>query len=88
MDIYILHGPIQVAVRYVLWSVLKVNYWICVLGKFVIGFWDSIICAWIIRKIKPLRLLFFGEKIWGKKETKSETELIADKEKKDKAPEE
>ena len=62
MDIYILHEPVMTAVRLVLWDRLGLQYILC---SAVICF--SALCLpipiskWIIRKIKPLRILLLGE---------------------------
>ncbi len=63
MDIYILHEPIMTAVRLLLWNRLGLNYILCTFVIFVCALCIPIpVSKWIIRKIRPLRLLLLGEK--------------------------
>lgn len=63
MDVYVLHGIVMVAIRIVLWSLLKLNYYVCT-GAMLLGglFIPIIISKLILRKFKILRLLFLGER--------------------------
>lgn len=63
MDIYIFHGIIMVAIRIVLWSILRVNYYVCCLSMLVGGLLLSmLISKYMVRKIKIMRTLFLGSK--------------------------
>ena len=62
MDIYILHEPVMTAVRLVLWDRLGLQYILCTAVIFFSALCLPIpISKWIIRKIKPLRILLLGE---------------------------
>lgn len=62
MDIYILHEPVMTAVRLVLWDRLGLQYILCTAAIFFSALCLPIpISKWIIRKIKPLRILLLGE---------------------------
>ena len=62
MDIYILHEPIMTAVKIVLWNRLGWNYIVCTFLIFLCALCLPIpLSKWIIRKIKPLRILLLGE---------------------------
>ena len=62
MDIYILHEPVMTAVRLVLWDRLGLQYILCTAVIFFCALCLPIpISKWIIRKIKPLRILLLGE---------------------------
>ena len=62
MDIYILHEPIMTVVRLVLWNRLGLNYILCTVVIFFCALCIPIpVSKWIIRKIKPLRMLLLGE---------------------------
>ncbi len=63
MDIYILHEPIMTIIRLILWNRLGWNYILCTAIIFLCALCLPIpISKWIIRKVKPLRILFFGER--------------------------
>ena len=63
MDIYILHEPIMTAVKLLLWNRLGWNYILCTFVIFVCALCLPIpISKWVIRKIKPLRILLLGER--------------------------
>lgn len=63
MDIYVLHGIIMVAIRIALWSLLKLNYYVCTVAMLVGGLVIPIIISkFILRKSKVLKLLFLGER--------------------------
>lgn len=63
MDIFILHEPIMTIVRLVLWDKLGLNYILCTAVVFACAICLPIpISKWIIRKIKPLRILLLGER--------------------------
>ncbi len=63
MDIYILHEPIMTAVKLIVWNKLAWNYIICTAVIFICALCLPIpISKWIIRKIKPLRVLLLGGK--------------------------
>ena len=63
MDIYILHGMVMAGVRIIIWSLLKLNYYICTVIILVCGlFLPIIISKYIIRKFNVLKFLFFGER--------------------------
>lgn len=62
MYIYIIHGPVQVIVRYLVWSKINLPYGICVLILFVSGLFVSLIVeCLVVKKIKPLNWLCTGE---------------------------
>jgi hypothetical protein len=62
MDIYILHEPVMTAVRLVLWDRLGLPYILCTAVIFFCALCLPIpVSKWIIRKIKPLRILLLGE---------------------------
>ena len=62
MDIYILHEPVMTVVRLVLWDRLGLQYILCTAVIFFSALCLPIpISKWIIRKIKPLRILLLGE---------------------------
>lgn len=62
MDIYILHEPVMTVVRLVLWNRLGLNYILCTAIIFFSALCLPIpVSKWIIRKIKPLRILLLGE---------------------------
>ena len=62
MDIYILHEPVMTVVRLVLWNRLGLNYILCTAVVFLCALCIPIpVSKWIIRKIKPLRILLLGE---------------------------
>ncbi len=61
MDIYILHEPIMTIVRLVLWNKLALNYILCTLLIFLAALCLPIpLSKYIIRKIKPLKMLLLG----------------------------
>ena len=63
MDIYILHEPIMTALKLVLWNRLGLNYILCTVILFIAALCLPIpLSKWIVRKIKPLRILLFGER--------------------------
>ena len=62
MDIYILHEPVMTVVRLLLWNRLGLNYILCTLLIFLCALCIPIpVSKWVIRKIRPLRLLLLGE---------------------------
>lgn len=62
MDIYILHEPIMTSVRLLLWNKLGLNYILCIVVIFAAALSLPIpLSKYIIRKIKPLRILLLGE---------------------------
>jgi membrane-bound acyltransferase YfiQ involved in biofilm formation len=63
MDIYILHEPIMTIVRLVVWNRLGWNYIVCTILIFFCALCLPIpVSRYIIRRIKPLRMLLLGEK--------------------------
>ena len=63
MDIYILHEPIMTAIRLVIWNGLGWNYIICTILICICAVCLPIpISKYFIRKVKPLRMLLFGER--------------------------
>lgn len=63
MYIYIIHGPIQVVIRYIFWSKLQINYYICVLLMFICGLGGSILIEYfLIKKVKLLDWALSGKK--------------------------
>ena len=64
MDIYILHEPVMTVVKLVLWNRLGLNYVFCTLIIFLCALCLPIpVSKWIIRKIRPLRVLLLGESV-------------------------
>ncbi|EME7223354.1 hypothetical protein CUM63_13150 [Enterococcus faecium] len=63
MYIYILHGPIQVLVRYIFWNKLELNYIVCVSFMFIFGLIGSLIIEhFIIKKNLLLNWALTGER--------------------------
>ncbi len=63
MDVYVLHGIVMVAIRIALWSILKLNYYVCTISMLAGGlFIPIIISKYILRRFKILKLLFLGER--------------------------
>lgn len=64
MDIYVLHGIVMVGVRIVMWSLFKINYYICSFSMFMGGLLISILISkYILRKNKLLKMIILGEKV-------------------------
>ncbi len=62
MDIYVLHGMVMVAIRVLLWSLLKLNYYLCTIAMLIGGFFIPLfVSKFILRKVKIFKLLFLGE---------------------------
>jgi len=63
MDIYIFSEPVMTALRLLLWNILHLPAALCMVVCMAGGLLLPIpICRYVIRRIKPLRLLFLGER--------------------------
>jgi len=63
MDIYILHEPIMTILKIVLFNVLGLNYIVCTALIFAGALLIPMpVSALLIRRVKPLKLLFLGER--------------------------
>lgn len=63
MDVYILHGIVMVVIRIILWSLMKINYYICSVAMLIGGIVIPIVLSnVIIRRSKILKLLVLGER--------------------------
>ena len=64
MDIFILHEPVMTVVKLILWNRLGLHYALCTLVIFLCALCLPIpLSKWIIRKIRPLRMLLLGESV-------------------------
>lgn len=63
MDIYIFSEPVMTALRLLFWNIAHCPGWLCMAVCMIGGLFLPIpLCRYIIRRVKPLRLLFLGEK--------------------------
>ena len=63
MDFYVLHGIVMAAVRITLWSILKLNYYVCTICMLLGGLLIPILISkYILRRSRALTFLFLGER--------------------------
>ena len=61
MDIYVMHGIFMVMLRIPLWSILKINYYVCSVILFIGGVVLPVLVShYIIRRSKLLKFLILG----------------------------